>query len=338
MSQRLGGLAESLLRLGSGGGEGAGRAGSGGEPESASSALAAVAASADEEGSAPTFFNPTGTVSSNESTPRMQQAIVGSPFPFLLRQQPHHHHRGRQGGDAHAPATTTTGFAAPASFSSAASLEEPLLSVEGVPQTAAAAPEFGDLEAGKRNGEQRRAAAEAGATGPTEQQQEPAAAAATAGSASASASAAADAASAKRLRTKELVTSLVYGAINALVGLPTLVSFSIIVYGTRAVYRPYVPPPLRCLPSHRTRFSSPSPVASGGERWNAPDTQARLTERKTREKPSKKQVPPRRRKARVSGFCNPSSCFLRSLFSALRRGAGAGHPSDHLGVDRGRSR
>lgn len=243
MSQRLGGLAESLLRLGSGGGEGAGRAGSGGEPESASSALAAVAASADEEGSAPTFFNPTGTVSSNESTPRMQQAIVGSPFPFLLRQQPHHHHRGRQGGDAHAPATTTTGFAAPASFSSAASLEEPLLSVEGVPQTAAAAPEFGDLEAGKRNGEQRRAAAGAGATGPTEQQQEPAAAAATAGSASASASAAADAASAKRLRTKELVTSLVYGAINALVGLPTLVSFSIIVYGTRAVYRPYVPPP-----------------------------------------------------------------------------------------------
>ena len=245
MSQRLGGLAESLLRLGSGGGEGAGRAGSGGEPESASSALAAVAASADEEGSAPTFFNPTGTVSSNESTPRMQQAIVGSPFPFLLRQQPHHHHRGRQGGDAHAPATTTTGFAAPASFSSAASLEEPLLSVEGVPQTAAAAPEFGDLEAGKRNGEQRRAAAGAGATGPTEQQQEPAAAAATAGSASASASAsaAADAASAKRRRTKELVTSLVYGAINALVGLPTLVSFSIIVYGTRAVYRPYVPPP-----------------------------------------------------------------------------------------------
>ena len=34
---------------------------------------------------------------------------------------------------------------------------------------------------------------------------------------------------------------MVYGAINALVGLPTLVSFSIIVYGTRGVYRPYLP-------------------------------------------------------------------------------------------------
>lgn len=247
-SQRRGGLAESLLRLASGG-EGAGRGASGaGEPEAAASAAAdANATSTSAIATTANIFNPTGTLSSNESTPRMQQAIVGSPFPFVLR-QPQQPRRGG-GGDAHAPATTTTGFAAPVFpaaapaaarnsttlLSAAASLEEPLLSGE-VPQAAASAAvsDAGDLEAGTTRDGERRGAPAAGAGQQQQQQQQTATAAA----------AAANAPAARTTTTKtggSLATDLVYGAINALVGLPTLVSFSIIVYGTRAVYRPYLP-------------------------------------------------------------------------------------------------
>ena len=195
MSQRRGGLAESLLRMGSGGGGGvsgerAGRSGGGGDEPSeaaASSAAADVTAnstSTSATATAANIFNPTGTVSSNESTPRMQHAIVGSPFPFVLRQHSHHHKRH---GEAHAPATTTTGFAAPppppvasSTLSAAASLEEPLLSGEfpHAAATAAAVPEVADLESGTRDGERRAAGAGTAGTGQQRQQQQPSTAAA----------------------------------------------------------------------------------------------------------------------------------------------------------------